>query len=155
MGRRFYCLLDRVQELGRKERRMETGMTPPLPESRLQAEVVTVLQLHRFFPLMIPNGEVRDLTPQKYQRLVAQGFRKGAPDLLIFDLLNTQTAPLHLELKTDRGKLSTAQKNWATFCEKHGMIYRVARSAEEAVQLAKEWRKNNGGEKKAGKTIKI
>lgn len=112
------------------------------PESRLQAEVVTVLQLHRFFPLMIPNGEVRNLTPQKYQRLVAQGFRKGAPDLLIFDLLNTRTAPLHLELKTDKGKLSQAQKNWATFCEKHGMIYRVARSAEEAVQLAKEWREN-------------
>jgi len=134
---------------------MTSKPTTPPPESRLQAEVVTVLQLYRFFPLMIPNGEVRNLTPQKYQRLVAQGFRKGAPDILVFDLQNPHLHPLHLELKTDKGRLSSAQKNWATFCEKHGMIYRVARSAEEAVQIAKDWRESHGRENKTGKALKI
>lgn len=113
------------------------------PESRLQSAVVTALQLFRFFPLMVPNGEVRDLSPQRYMRLTAQGFRRGAPDLLVFDLDNPQKAPLHLELKTPKGKQSDAQKKWEEFCTSKQWTYRLARTVEEAVLVSTNWRKEN------------
>lgn len=106
-------------------------------ESRLQAEIVKALSLMGIYALMCPNGEITDMSAKKYTRLVAMGFRLGAPDLLLF--ARNENRFFGLELKQPGGKQSPGQ---ITFQEKsiaNNWPYAVVSSVDAAIEAARGW----------------
>ena len=112
-------------------------------ESRLQAEIVKTLSLFGVYVLMIPNGEITDMSAKKYTRLVAMGFRSGAPDLLL--LKKGENRFFGMELKNPScdnkagGKQSPGQITFQDKCAANNWPYLVVDSVEGAVRAAKEW----------------
>jgi hypothetical protein len=105
-------------------------------EAGIQAEVVKALSAHGVYALMIPNGEIGRLTAARYTRLVAQGFRRGAADLI---LLSPEGKTHFLEMKRPGGKQSPGQVDFQKLCEKKGWPYKLAESAQDAINAATDW----------------
>ena len=120
------------------------------PEAEVQAVIVQYLQLMKIYCLHIPNE--RKSTAVAMGRLVAQGLRKGAADLLIFYpndwkkrieiyhqmALGTPISnrPLvtmgYIEVKRPKGGVqSDAQKRFERRCNAVGISYDLARSVDE------------------------
>jgi hypothetical protein len=106
-------------------------------ESRLQAEIVKALSLMGVFCLMCPNGEITDMSAKKYTRLVALGFRLGAPDLFLFK--RGENRFFGMELKQPGGKQSPGQVSFQDKCQQNNWPYVVVDSLDDAVQAAKGW----------------
>lgn len=112
-------------------------------ESRLQAEIVKALSLMGVFCLMVPNGEITDMSAKKYTRLVALGFRLGAPDLLLF--ARGENRFFGMELKQPShdgkggGKQSPGQVSFQEKCVANNWPYVVVSNLDDAVQAAKGW----------------
>ena len=112
-------------------------------ESRLQAEIVKALSLMGVFCLMVPNGEITDMSAKKYTRLVALGFRLGAPDLFLFK--KGENRFFGMELKKPScdnkagGKQSTGQVSFQDKCQQNNWPYVVVSSLDDAVAAAKGW----------------
>ena len=106
-------------------------------ESRLQADIVKTLSLLGVYCMQIPNGEITDMSAKKYTRLVALGFRLGAPDLLLF--AKNENRFFGLELKRPGGKQSAGQITFQDNCAAHNWPYAVVDSVEGAINKAKEW----------------
>lgn len=106
------------------------------PEANLQADIVRELTSYRLYVLMIPNGEVGKLSAPRYQRLVAQGFRRGAADLIVF----SEDAKAHfLEIKCPGKKQSPGQIDFENKCKKRGWNYKIVESVPDAIIAAQEW----------------
>lgn len=106
-------------------------------ESRLQAEIVKALSLMGVFCLMVPNGEITDMSAKKYTRLVALGFRLGAPDLFLFK--RGENRFFGMELKQPGGKQSPGQVSFQEKCIANNWPYVVVSSLDDAISAAKEW----------------
>ena len=106
-------------------------------ESRLQAEIVKALSLMGVFCLMCPNGEITDMSAKKYTRLVALGFRLGAPDLFLFSRGTNKF--FGMELKKPGGKQSPGQVSFQEKCVANNWPYVVVDSLDDAVAAAKGW----------------
>lgn len=106
-------------------------------ESRLQAEIVKALSLVGVFCLMCPNGEITDMSAKKYNRLVAMGFRLGAPDLFLFK--KGENRFFGMELKQPGGKQSPGQVSFQEKCKQNNWPYVVVDSVEGALKAAKGW----------------
>lgn len=106
-------------------------------ESRLQAEIVKTLSLFGVFAMMVPNGEITDMSARKYQRLVAMGFRLGAPDLLLFS--KKENRFFGMELKQPGGTQSPGQVTFQEKCIQNNWPYVVVDSVDAALKAAKEW----------------
>lgn len=106
-------------------------------ESRLQSEIVKTLSLMGVFCLMVPNGEITDMSAKKYTRLVAMGFRSGAPDLLL--LKKGENRFFGMELKQPGGKQSPGQISFQDKCAANNWPYVVVDSLDAAISAAKEW----------------
>ena len=106
-------------------------------ESRLQAEIVKALSLMGVFCLMVPNGEITDMSARKYQRLVATGFRLGAPDLFLFK--KGENRFFGMELKKPGGKQSPGQVSFQDKCQQNNWPYVVVDSLDAAIAQAKLW----------------
>lgn len=82
-------------------------------------------------------------TARNGARLKAEGMRKGFPDLALF--VPTAMAPaLFVELKTQKGRLTPAQKEMLGSLESRGYSTAVCRSFDEAEGTIREflkWRK--------------
>ena len=64
-------------------------------------------------------------------KLKRMGVKPGVPDFTIF-----VDGQLHfLELKSDKGRLSPAQKDWQALCEKTGAGFHVCRTLEDTITL--------------------
>lgn len=107
-------------------------------ESRLQAEIVKALSLFGVFAMMVPNGEITDMSAKKYMRLVAMGFRSGAPDLLLLKKGENRFFGLELK-KPQKGKQSPGQITFQDKCAANNWPYLVVDSVDGAVKAAKEW----------------
>ncbi len=59
---------------------------------------------------------------------------RGPSDLTIF-LKNVPNPVLFLEIKTPNGKQSEYQIEYQKRCEENGVLYRIARSAKEALEI--------------------
>lgn len=74
----------------------------------------------------------------------SQGFiknnSKGAPDFFVF-LGNQKYGPTthHIELKTEKGKLSDEQEVWSKKCADLGHFYVVIRDLEQLQKIIKEY----------------
>lgn len=106
-------------------------------ESRLQAEIVKALSLMGVYCLMCPNGEITDMSAKKYTRLVAMGFRLGAPDLLLFK--RGENRFFGLELKQPGGKQSPGQVSFQEKCRIENWPYSVVDSLDAAIEAARGW----------------
>lgn len=106
-------------------------------ESRIQAASVARLSLLGVYVLMIPNGEITDMSEKKYSRLVALGFRKGAWDTILLDRGTNYF--FGLEFKAPGGKQSDSQTAFEQVCIANGWPYKIAESVEQAEQAAQLW----------------
>lgn len=106
-------------------------------ESRLQAEIVQALSLMGVFVMMVPNGEITDMSARKYTRLVAMGFRLGAPDLLLF--ARKENRFFGMELKKPGGTQSPGQITFQEKCVQNNWPYMVVDSLDAAIEAARGW----------------
>lgn len=85
--------------------------------------------------MTIPNGEARNpITGAKLKRM---GVRAGAGDILF--VLPPHGRAAFLELKTEKGRLSSTQKTFETDAEQCGAYYAVARSPGEVEGILQAW----------------
>ena len=66
-------------------------------------------------------------------RLKSMGMVKGVSDMIY--LKPNGSGPIFIEIKTPKGKQSTAQLTWGHNIDKRGYDYHVVRSLEEMKQL--------------------
>lgn len=89
----------------------------------------------------IPNGQ--NIGARRGARLRSMGLRAGYPDLqLCMPKIDTQGAlrpGLFVEMKTQRGRLSTEQKEVKELLESQGYLVEVCRSSEEAIEVIKSY----------------
>ena len=79
------------------------------------------------------NGE--KLTIGQARQAVKSGLKKGVPDLCLprpVDRPNFSRSGLYIEMKTRRGKVSTAQQEWLSYLSAVGYHADVCRSWVEA-----------------------
>jgi|SRR6056297_78297 len=99
-----------------------------MKESQLQHAIVQALQLHGVFFFSVPN-EGAGNNARRAQHLKAMGLRSGVSDLVV--VLPNQV--LFMEVKTDTGKQSDAQKRFESTVTELGHRYVVVRSVDEAI----------------------
>jgi hypothetical protein len=105
-------------------------------ESKLQ---IACVRWYRYsFPeaarllIHVPNGGYRNATEAK--RLMAEGVVAGVADLVLFVPRHGFHA-LFIELKVDKNKQSTLQKEWERVVKEQGYDYRVVYTLEQFINL--------------------
>ena len=83
----------------------------------------------------IPNGGSRDAVEAKH--LKDQGVKRGVPDLCL-PVARDRYHGLYIELKTETGRTSEAQKWWGEKLLEHGYMFEVCHGWESAVGVL-EW----------------
>lgn len=79
-----------------------------------------------------PNGGKR--SAREGARFKAMGTRAGFPDLALY-IANSHYHALFIELKTDKGRQTDAQKQWQTLLTTQGYKYAVCRSFDQFVNI--------------------
>lgn len=82
----------------------------------------------------VPNGGSRGR--MEAIRFKAEGVQAGHPDLIVYA---PGAVVRHLEVKTDKGALTSSQKTFLPRLAKLGFTTAVVRSLTDVQQLAKEW----------------
>ncbi len=82
-----------------------------------------------------PNGGTR--SKRMGARLKAMGVRPGVPDIC---LLLADGRPAFLELKSQKGVLSLAQRQFRAFCEAGGIEYHCCAGIDSALSVLKAWK---------------
>lgn len=107
-----------------------------LSEHEIQVELVKYLSKLKIKFFAVPNGFVRGgdkLEAAKYiNYMKAEGFRNGAPDLV---LLPGNGDVVFLELKTEKGKPSEYQLEWQEFFNLNHYVYKIVYGLNEAKQF--------------------
>lgn len=81
----------------------------------------------------IPNGFYS--TAGQKGKMKAEGLRSGVPDIFLPVRRNDGACGMFLEMKSDRGKLSSIQSEWLTYLITQGYHVAVAYSFEEATTI--------------------
>lgn len=105
-------------------------------ESNTQVAIVRYLRSAlpaSYRVISIPNGRFK-ADPATIGRLKREGLTPGAPDLLI---LRNDGWFGAMEVKTDKGRLSPEQVEWADWQGSSGSSYAVVRSLEDAQETAR------------------
>jgi hypothetical protein len=103
------------------------------PESKLQADIVKLLQAHGVFCHAVPNEGAAGNKVRTMQ-MITMGLRPGVADLVVW----WRTSPPligYLEIKTPTGKQSPAQVKFQARCLEAGVPYDLARSVEDVEKL--------------------
>ena len=82
----------------------------------------------------IPNGGHRHI--RQATKLKAEGVRPGSPDMF-FMLADGKTG--WLELKTDKGRLSPAQRDFRDKALALGHLWAVVNNIDDAIHTLSEW----------------
>ena len=109
---------------------------PAVPENVIQRAVVEHLQWRAIPDLWFahyPSGGLRN--PVVAAKLKAAGTKAGVPDILLL----AQGRLFGLELKSERGRLSTDQIACHQQMRDAGAIVGVAAGVDEAINLLSEW----------------
>ena len=108
-------------------------------EHQIQAAIVTGLRraaLPDVVVAAVPNGGSRKGGFIEGARMKREGVTAGVLDLLI---LGPGGKVRFMEVKTPKGRLSPAQKDFMQIMDRAGIDYAVVRSVDEAMNKAKEW----------------
>lgn len=109
-------------------------------EHRLQCACVRWFRLaypkHHHNLFAVPNGGYR--TPATAAKIKAEGALPGVSDLILL-LARGKYHGLLIEMKTDKGKQSEAQKEWQKLIEADGYKYVVVRSIEEFIKVVTDY----------------
>ena len=120
------------QQLVEHQRRNKTRKRPDDEEHRLQCACVNWFRLqyptHATALFAVPNGGRRDRVSGA--NLKAEGVLPGVSDLILL-VARQCFYGLLIEMKTPKGKLSPAQKEWARDMAARGYLYIVCRSFDE------------------------
>jgi len=108
-------------------------------EHGLQVAIVSYLRINHIFVVAIPNGGRRDAITGS--RLKSEGVVAGAPDLVLI-LEDGET--VWVELKTETGKQSPAQKVFQQELNRLSHNYLIWRSIADAVAFVQGCRKMRG-----------
>jgi hypothetical protein len=112
------------------------GIKKEMTEHEIQVELVKYLSKLKIKFFAVPNGFVRGgdrLESAKYMNYMkAEGFRNGAPDLV---LLPGGGNVVFLELKTEKGKPSEYQLEWQEFFNLNQYAYKIVYGLNEARQF--------------------
>ena len=116
------------------------GIRRPKKYDEHAEQVKLVQRVRAFHPGLIiaatPNGG--DRTASERVRLATEGVLAGMPDLCILRP-SSGFHGLFIEMKTQTGVVSQAQRDLARRLNAEGYLCLVARSAEEAYQLITEY----------------
>ena len=110
-------------------------------ETKLQQEIR--LAIGKIPPLRLFRNQVGQLPDPRTGRPVQFGLAKGSSDLIGFkkikiteDMIGQEIAQfVSIEIKTEKGKLTTQQNNWLNFINKSGGITGVARSIKDVFNI--------------------
>lgn len=94
-------------------------------ETIIQAKIVAHLQELGIFCHSVPNEAAS--SAKQMMRLISMGLRRGVADLVVWwpDGIG------YLEVKTEKGKQSEAQKTFEKRCVGYGVSYDIIRSINE------------------------
>ena len=112
-------------------------------ETKIQQEIR--LALGQRSDLRLFRNETGKLPDPRTGRWVQFGLAKGSSDLIGFktvkitsEMIGQEIAQfVSLEIKTERGKLSTMQQNWLQKVKSSGGIVGVARTVKDALNILK------------------
>jgi hypothetical protein len=109
-------------------------------EHRLQCACVRWFRLaypqHHHNLFAVPNGGYR--TPSTAAKIKAEGALPGVSDLILL-IARGDYHGLLIELKTDKGRQSEAQREWQRLIEADGYKYVVVRSIEEFIKVVEAY----------------
>ncbi|SDI40555.1 VRR-NUC domain-containing protein [Dolosicoccus paucivorans] len=100
-------------------------------EAHIQSEILLALSKRGHRLWRTNAGKVRTI-----QGHIIKLMPEGFPDTCGFRKSDGKF--IAIEVKTPKGRLSPAQKRFAKFAEKQPIIYGVARSVEEAIEIVEE-----------------
>ena len=112
-------------------------------ETKIQQEIR--LALGQRSDLRLFRNETGKLPDPRTDQWVQFGLAKGSSDLIGFktvkitpEMIGQEIAQfVSLEIKTERGKLSTMQQNWLQKVKSSGGIVGVARTVKDALNILK------------------
>jgi len=96
-------------------------------EHKIQCAIIQYLRLHKIFCFAIPNGGKRDA--REGARLKREGVLAGVADIEVW--ANKKT--YFIEVKTEKGRQTHAQKDFQAKAATYGHMYCVWRSLDEAI----------------------
>lgn len=109
-------------------------------EHRLQCACVRWFRLaypqHHHNLFAVPNGGYR--TPSTAAKIKAEGALPGVSDLILL-IARGGYHGLLIEMKTDKGRQSEAQREWQRLIEADGYKYVVVRSIEEFIKVVTDY----------------
>lgn len=109
-------------------------------EHRLQCACVRWFRLaypqHHHNLFAVPNGGYR--TPSTAAKIKAEGALPGVSDLILL-IARGGYHGLLIEMKTDKGRQSEAQREWQRLIEADGYKYVVVRSIEEFIKVVEAY----------------
>lgn len=103
-----------------------------MSEADEQQAVAEYCDAHGILFFHVPNGGKR--SKSEAVRLKKQGVKAGVPDLF-FPIVRGKWHGLFVELKTEKGRLSKAQKEWIEALQAEGYCAAMARGADVAIQV--------------------
>lgn len=111
-------------------------------ESSIQRQCVAWfrLQYPRYALLLVANANGGKRSPIEAAIMKGEGVTAGVADLTLY-LPNSEYHGLLVEMKTDKGRQSPAQKIWQREVEKAGYKYVVCRSLDEFQCAIKDYTK--------------
>jgi hypothetical protein len=108
------------------------------PEHDIQVMLVALLESIKPRPLYSATvGGVR-LAMHTAKRMKEAGYSKGIPDLLIFEPRGFYVG-LAIEVKTEKGRPSDAQKEWCKNLNRVGWRSEICRGFDEAADVICEY----------------
>ena len=99
-------------------------------EHVIQREIVRALRADGLLVFAIPNGGARNVVTAT--RLKAEGVTAGVPDLFVADF-----GGFFLEVKTNAGSLSRAQREMSAGLALRGYLVHTVRSPDDARRAAR------------------
>ena len=123
----------------RESKRKVVAESNPL-ECIEQETVSAWLDLHKVFYNISISGAY--LHPATFNRLKRMGYKRGLPDILIFErppAYGNQFVGVAIELKRKKGGIvSDEQKEWLEKLQKQGWFAIVCRGADEAILILEQ-----------------
>ena len=113
-------------------------------EHKIQCEFIRWVRLsekrHKALALLyaVPNGGHRNITTAR--KMKAEGVKAGVPDICL-PVPNGAYSSLYIEMKTEKGRQSKIQEEYAALLEAFGSCYRICRNAHEAISTVKNYLK--------------
>lgn len=128
------------QQLVEHQRRAPQRKRPDDEEHRIQCACVNWFRLqyptHATALFAVPNGGRRDKVSGA--KLKAEGVLPGVSDLILL-LPRGRHHGLLIEMKTERGKQSQAQRDWQRDMVHRGYKYMVIRSIDEFIDRVTDY----------------